>query len=902
MNNNTTRRLLAAMLLGLLFCLALGGAWAEECQHEEMDFMPNPESDTLTESCSACGYHAQLQMPLLVVTEGSDYTYEPVTSGKDEWDVPYNLIYVAEKAPSFAPLTVIDKPTAVGTYYVVPELPWDRYPRVFGKIVIISKDHVHRVHCQASGNAIIAACSGCGMSSKLTLNMSNASAGEAKPATLTTTGTWLAEFPVITYYDAKGNPLSALPQEAGDYYAAISVDGAVATQAFTLTETVVDPVLLPADRIITNAPHGLAFAKKTITDGQYHMVISKKDTDWANVIAQLFDTQRQMTIWQTPHIKPYPGATGYKAKTAETDAEIESAVNELRALNQSNNLHGNATLSMTHLGGYTPENGLFVPYGNDGHMTDVIGWYKNGKLIAIELLKSSVTFDDDTSFAITPNKLGAANILPATNLSQEAVSAMEIVKNDASVTYRADNTDQFNTSVIETSVLLPQAAAGLAATCEIRYDVFKEPTTVPVETINGKPGVRIPSALPASGSAKGYSYTLTFKDAQGNFVKAYGLTVTIRVGKSVPFPLYHDDWSAIPASRMQLQVTSESGASIPAGLGLSYDSTLGIVNYDIDSRKLPRDRSLDGVLGTVHILPPEGAKAYRMYPPFESGISVRPDMYSMNNDDSLHAEERIGQSPMTAMSGFFGRNIEFPFLQGHGVSLIDGHPYTLYDLGLPNMGELGAGFRLIYWYEDINAEVPMLKEYVLVTHDPASAPDFTTPALSEDDLGKQDAAFPRVIISRESEDGEHHLFYSDIVPQTSDDELHYELRLTDAAGNPVSTETLKALAPLTVYIPVPDGLDPYDPSLVFTVSHLNAGSTKVTETFSMQNKTLSMTEYGLCFVVDALSPFVLSWDTAAADPAVLPQTGDSAPALPVLFALALMSTAALAFLTRKRHA
>lgn len=218
------------------------------------------------------------------------------------------------------------------------------------------------------------------------------------------------------------------------------------------------------------------------------------------------------------------------------------------------------------------------------------------------------------------------------------------------------------------------------------------------------------------------------------------------------------------------------------------------------------------------------------------------------------------------------------------------------------MGELGAGFRLIYWYEDINAEVPMLKEYVLVTHDPASAPDFTTPALSEDDLGKQDAAFPRVIISRESEDGEHHLFYSDIVPQTSDDELHYELRLTDAAGNPVSTETLKALAPLTVYIPVPDGLDPYDPSLVFTVSHLNAGSTKVTETFSMQNKTLSMTEYGLCFVVDALSPFVLSWDTAAADPAVLPQTGDSAPALPVLFVLALMSTAALAFLTRKRHA
>ncbi|MBR0320638.1 MAG: hypothetical protein IIX10_06220, partial [Clostridia bacterium] len=557
-------RLLSMLLLCLSLCLALGGAWAEGCEHEEMNFDPNSASDILTESCPNCGFHAELHMPLLVVVEGTDYSYEPITTGKDEWDVPYNLIYVSQKVGGFAQLQIIDKPTAVGTYYVVPELPWPNYPRVFGKIVVISKDHVHSVGYQSSNNVITAACSDCGMSGTLTLNMSNANAGEAKPATLTTNGTWPDTLPTIVYYDDKGDPLSGLPQDAGEYYAAVTVGQYVAYQAFTLHAQAIEPANIPANRIVPNAPYGMAFSKQDIADGQYHVTVSKKNTDWNAIIAQLYDTQRAMTIWQTPHVVPYEGSTGfaYVSLTAEELARdpdaIQKAVDKLQAQHKENNIPGNRTLSMRNIGGYTPENGLFEPYMDDEKFLDVLGWYKNGKLFAVELLSTMVDIDDKSSFTITADTLPAENILPATNLSGSALDAVEYAVTDGAVSYRADSCDAVNASTIETTVLLPQAIASKAATCEISYDAFKKPITAQVETIGGKSAVRISSDIPANNSASGYSYSLIFKDAQGVYVKAYALTVTLRTGEPVPFPLYHADWSAIPASRLTLQVSNTS--------------------------------------------------------------------------------------------------------------------------------------------------------------------------------------------------------------------------------------------------------------------------------------------------------------------------------------------------------
>ena len=907
--NTNTNRLLSILLLCLTLCLALGGAWAEECEHEEMNFDPVGESDILIESCPACGFHAELHMPLLVVVEGTDYSYEPITMGKDEWDVPYDLIYVSQKVGGFAPLQVIDKPTAVGTYYVVPELPWPRYPRVFGKIVIISKDHVHSVGYQSSNNVITAACSDCGMSGTLTLNMSNANAGEATPATLTASGSWPSELPAVVYYDEKGDPLSGLPQDAGEYYAAVTVGQYVAYQPFTLFAQAIVPADIPTNRIVSNEPYGMAFAKQDIADGQYHVTVSRANTDWNAIIAQLYDTQRAMTIWQTPHVVPYEGSTGfaYVSLTAEELARdpdaIQKAIDELQAMHKENNIPGNRTLGMRNIGGYTPENGLFEPYMDDDKFLDVLGWYKNGKLFAVELLSTMVDIDDKSNFTITADSLPTDSILPATNLSGSALDAVEYAVNAGAVSYRADSSDAVNASAIETTILLPQAIANKAATCEIRYDAFKDPITVQVETIGGKPAIRISSQLPGNNSAKGYSYSLIFKDAQGVYVKAYALTVTLRTGEPVPFPLYHSDWEAIPASRLTLQVSNTSGEAIPSGLDLSYNEKLGIVNYDINSDKLPRNQALDTIYGSVRITAPEGAKAYRMYPPYEGGLSIRPDMYSINNDDSLHAEERLlANSPMNGTSGgLFGRPIEYPFLQGHDVKLGD-QSYVLYDLGLPNMGELGAGLRLIFWYDDMDAEQPFKKEYVLVTHDPASAPKWTTPVTSESDLANQNAALPRMRISGTMPSGETYLFYSELVPQTAETTLHYELYLTDANGNPVSKETLNALAPYTLYIPVPDGVDANDPTLTFSISHLNTDSTAVKETFSYANRTLALTQYGLSFTVDSFSPFVLSWGPAEADVSVLPQTGDASPAMPMLLLALTMSLGFIALSLRRKHA
>lgn len=909
---NTIIRLCLTLLMSFLLFLALGGALAEEgCLHfdeaTETDYMTFTLNDMhapsmLTQSCSQCGHTSWIALEHQYVMEGSDYTVT-VSTGGDPWDGPdapeamevqyYNTVFTPNQV-----VKPIAKPTAPGTYYASTRFfDW----RLFGQLTIVSTDHEHSFSFSASDNVLSAHCQGCGASSTLTLSMSSATAGEAQPASLTQNGAWPNALPEIIYYAADGSPLPALPQEAGNYYAAVIVEGQVAAKAFTLNETVIEPTLLPKERIVSNAPIGMAFAEKNIADGQYQMVIHAKDTDWSAIAAQLFDTQRQMMSWQTPHVKPYPGAGGFKYEIAESAAQIKEKVEKLRSLTPSNNLSGNATLAIRNIGNYTPENGLFVPSSNQDVSTYVLGWYKDGKLIAIELLKSSVTFDDDTPFTITEEKIGAVSLLPAANLNPAIIASMEIAKTDGSVSYRAQSASAVGASVIETGVLLPQEITGKAVTCEIRKDLFSEPATVLVESVSGKPGIRISSAVPTDGSAQGYSYVLTFKDAQGNFLKAYNLTITIRTGEPIPFPLYHSDWEAIPSSRIQLQVSDESG-SVPSGLGLSYDDGYGIVNYDIHTRLLPRNRSLDGILGTVHILPPEGAKAYRLYPPYESSLSIRPDMYSMNNDDSLNAEQRIANSPLTRMNSFFGRNVEYPFLQGKEIMLLDGHPYTLYELGLPDMGELGGGFRLIYWYADEEGMELLSKEYLLVTHDPASAPAFTTPVSSESDLDTQSASLPRMIVRRENDDGETVLLYSDIVPQTSDNELHYELRLTDEDGTPVSTETLKRLTPLTIYIPVPDDVDPLNPALSFTVSHLNADSTKVTESFSIADGSLQLIEYGLCFTVDSLSPFVLSWDDSSApDTSALPKTGDNSPE-PFILLTALLTSIAFAtlLLLRKR--
>ena len=913
-------RLLSMLLLCLSLCLALGGAWAEEmctggAEHDIGHEVLNNGSGLVQYCRNDCGHEAYIYLNPYEFVIGQDkYDVSITRSGSTflgpEIDPPVFTQRKPGPNDNLKSMSIdLAQVTTPGQYYYAIKI--ERYA-LSGMVNLITADHKHNIVFSAPNNSdtITAYCNAgnCQRNGTLTLSVDFDS---DTFVSVTTSDLWPEDAQVssISYTDANGNPVSGIPFEEGDYTASVSVGGATASASFTLTETIITPQQLPADRIVSNAPYGMAFSKQDIAAGQYHVTVSKKNTDWNAIIAQLYDTQRAMTIWQTPHVVPYEGSTDFayvslSAEELATDPDaIKKAVDKLQAQHKENNIPGNRTLSMRNIGGYTPENGLFEPYMDDEKFLDVLGWYKNGKLFAVELLSTMVDIDDKSSFTITADTLPAENILPATNLSGSALDAMEYAVNAGAVSYRADSRDAVNASTIETTVILPQTIAGKAATCEISYDVFKNPIIAQVETIGGKPAVRIASDIPANNSASGYSYSLIFKDAQGVYVKAYALTVTLRTGEPVPFPLYHSDWEAIPASRLTLQVSNTSGAAVPSGLGLSYNERLGIVNYDIDSDKLPRNQALDTVYGSVRITAPEDAKAYRMYPPFEGGLSIRPDMYSITNDDSLHAEERLlAESPMTGISGgAFGRPIEYPFLQGHDVKLGD-QSYVLYDLGLPNMGELGAGLRLIFWYDDMNADQPFKKEYVLVTHDPASAPKWTTLVTSESALASQNAALPRMRISGTMPSGETYLFYSELVPQTAETTLHYELYLTDKNGNPVSKETLAALAPYTVYIPVPDGVDADDPSLSFSISHLNTGSTAVKETFSYEDGTLVLTQYGLCFTVDSFSPFVLSWSNAAVDTSALPQTGDHSPAMPMLLMALTLSLGFITLSLRKKQA
>lgn len=912
MNHNRRLRFLTALLMSIALCLALGSAQAEvSCTHVEMDFMPNAASDTLTASCAACGYHAQLHMPPLVVEEGSAYSYAPVMSGKDEWDIPYKLIYVSNKVHGLAQLPIIDPPTTAGTYYVVPELPWNGYPRIWGQLVITGSGHTHHYHYQSSGNVITAVCSDCGVNSSLTLNINSARIGMAAKAAVLVSGNWPGESCSVLYYDSADNQLTELPQDPGAYCAKITANGCTAVQPFTIYDGNLELKNIPAGRIINPAPYGLAFTRTEIHDGQYHVTVSRENTNWGDVISQLYDAERDMTIWQTPHIGVHPDATGFEARIftgKELAADphiIQKKVDELYAKSAVDNINSSRprTLGMFNIGGYSPENGLFEPYMDSDRYYYVLGWYQHGTLIALEQLSIMVDIDNKSSFVITADSLPSANILPATNLSAGDVKIIDYSAGAGSVAYHAEDRNALNYSSIETTVLLPDPIADKAAYCEIRYDAFEDPIEESVQTVNGKPAIVISSGIPDNNSAEEYSYALTFYDKDYEYIKAYSLRVTIRMGEPVPFPMYHDDWKAIPDDRVQLHITNTNGKHVPNGLGLSYDSKLGIANYEIDSNKLPRGQSLNGILGTIHITPPKGATAYRMYPQAEGGLSIRPDMYNADNDDSRHAEARIANSPMIEMeNGLFSRSIEYPFLQGRRISLIPNHTYTLYQLGLPSMGELGAGFRLIYWYENADDPKPMLKEYLLVTHDPACTPTWSTPATIKEDLSSISGKQPRIVISCLDDKRTEYRFYAGIMPQTVNQELHYELYLTDQSGKEISKDTIAALAPFTIFIPVPEGIDATDPRLSFTVSHLNEEGTQITESFSYEKGTLALTEFGLSFTVNNFSPFVLSWGPAEADVSLLPQTGDNSPALPMLLMALSISLGLIALSLRKRHA
>lgn len=204
----------------------------------------------------------------------------------------------------------------------------------------------------------------------------------------------------------------------------------------------------------------------------------------------------------------------------------------------------------------------------------------------------------------------------------------------------------------------------------------------------------------------------------------------------------------------------------------------------------------------------------------------------------------------------------------------------------------GGYVRAISWYDDVNAEKPRLIEYLSITHDTFS--DTVRSAVVDTE---QDIVGAVQEVTAVSGNAWELVVRHD--PQSGEDAIHYDLHMEDARSVSYSLD-----GETVFYIPYPEGCAYEDEDVTYQLYHYDDAyqSCSVVE--------LVPTPYGLRFVEDHLSPFVLTWDKAlqpAATPAPtaapeidLPRTGDESH-LEWLIGVLAVSIALLAYGVRRKR-
>lgn len=234
---------------------------------------------------------------------------------------------------------------------------------------------------------------------------------------------------------------------------------------------------------------------------------------------------------------------------------------------------------------------------------------------------------------------------------------------------------------------------------------------------------------------------------------------------------------------------------------------------------------------------------------------------------------------------------------------------TVYDLPLFKTVQAGRAFIFqqegitaryggyvyaICWYDDSHAD-PRLIEYISVTHD-----EFGETVRNAVKQSEQQITAPVTEVTAISQNDWQLVVQHD--PQSGERAIHYDLHMEDDRG-----VSYKLDGDTVFFVPYPDGYTYADKDITYQLYHYDD------DYQSYVVVPLVPTPYGLRFVEDHLSPFVLMWDNPTQEsPAPLPtlspdapspdlpQTGDATP-IEAMLALLLFSLAALAYLMRRKH-
>ena len=195
----------------------------------------------------------------------------------------------------------------------------------------------------------------------------------------------------------------------------------------------------------------------------------------------------------------------------------------------------------------------------------------------------------------------------------------------------------------------------------------------------------------------------------------------------------------------------------------------------------------------------------------------------------------------------------------------------------------GGFVRTISWYDSLNAVEPRLIEYISITQE-----DFSTEVRNA--LISSENALSSPVAEVTGISGQDWELIVRHDPQSGEDAIHYDLHIEDTSGisQEVGEETV-------FYIPYPEGHAYEDESVEYVLYHYSSTYRSYVEV------PLEPTPYGLRFVEDHLSPFVLMWNASQlpVSPADLPQTGDNTPVAWLLLMLA-VSLASLICVRRRK--
>lgn len=207
----------------------------------------------------------------------------------------------------------------------------------------------------------------------------------------------------------------------------------------------------------------------------------------------------------------------------------------------------------------------------------------------------------------------------------------------------------------------------------------------------------------------------------------------------------------------------------------------------------------------------------------------------------------------------------------------------------------GGNVYVISWYDKHNGTIPRLMEYIVITHDEFGVEIRNDVKQSEEQIDK-----PVTEVTGVSQNQWQLIVRHD--PQSGEQAIHYDLHMEDELGVSYQLDS-----DTVFYIPYPDGYSYEDEDVTYQLYHYN------NDYQSCEVVQLVPTPYGLRFVEDHLSPFVLMWDDpaqATTPPAPIhtpessapnpPETGDDTP-LEWLMGMLVISLVAFAYLMRRRH-